>query len=102
MSTAYRVYTIPRRLKGQRMYLHASDELFSTESNFYPHKSISVHKMLENVPWRQFIVCTRQPIERILSLWEQAVQKSTYGLRGEFLSTELNFYPHCRIIIYIL
>ena len=45
-STIYHVYVIPRQHKDYRTYLQASDELFSTELNFYPQKRIFIHTNL--------------------------------------------------------
>ena len=53
-STFYRVYTIPDRQRGSKMHLQISDELLSTESNFYLQNqflSTEPYFYLQNVLW---------------------------------------------------
>ena len=46
LSTIYHVYIIHRQQKDYRTHLQASDELFSTELNFYPQNRIFIHTNL--------------------------------------------------------
>ena len=100
-STFYRVCTIPDRQRGSKMHLQISDELLSTESDFYLQNqflSTQPYFYLQNILGSPFYrVCTipdsRRGSEMHLQTSDELLStESNFYLQIQFLSTEPYFY----------
>ena len=102
-STLYRVCTIPDRQRGSKMHLQISDELLSTESNFYLQNqflSTQPYFYLQNVLGSTLYRVYTIPAGEIVPKTYLRSSRRIIIYRLQFLSTSCNYYLHPIIIIY--